>query len=318
MLSLLLFILYRYAKYKRGEYPLSILYYHHVFAQLESYHPDDLSAEQFEQQIQFLSKNFNILPMTEAMLLLSQNRLPAKALVLCFDDGYQDNANIAVPILKKYNCSATFFIATEGVERGYLWNDIVEQSIKRTRHTFISENILGQVLSLDTEKEKIHTYHCLVNYLKFKSNAERSRLLGELIDELQVTIFSRTMMDARQIKQLQQDNFTIAAHTHTHTILSTESDEQCHVELLTNKQYLEAIIGQPVNFLAFPNGLSGRDFTKQHSKIAKQLGFQAAFSTNDGGALSTTNPYAIPRFMPYRKQLPLFALSIAKIAADHV
>jgi hypothetical protein len=52
--------------------------------------------------------------------------------------------------------------------------------------------------------------------------------------------------------------------------------------------------------------------------MANTLKFKAAFSTNDGGSLSTTDLHQIPRFMPYRKQLPLFVLSIAKIAGEHV
>ena len=87
---------------------------------------------------------------------------------------------------------------------------------------------------------------------------------------------------------------------------------------VTNKQYLEAIIQQPVNLIAYPNGLFGRDYLTHHCDISKKLGFKYGLSTNDGGALVHTNSYQIPRFMPYRKQLPLFALSIAKIAGEHV
>ena len=78
------------------------------------------------------------------------------------------------------------------------------------------------------------------------------------------------------------------------------------------------MISTSVDFLAYPNGLFGRDFTQVHAEMAKKLDFKASFSTNDGGSVSTTNLHQIPRFMPYRKKLPLFALSIAKIAGEHV
>lgn len=317
MLKFFLFIIYQFYKIKHGEYPLSVLYYHHVFATKNLYHPDDLSVNEFEGQINFLNNHFNVLPMKDAIRLLKQGKLPPKALVISFDDGYKDNYTNAVPILDKFSCSATFFISTEGVDKGYLWNDIIEQCIKQTDQTIISAEIIGKAINIETNAEKISAYIKLINHLKFKANKERSTFIEQLKCQLDVFDFQTTMMNPSQIRSLHNNNFEIGAHTHSHTILSTESDEDCYKELEKNKNKLQNIINQPINYLAFPNGLFQRDFNEKHCTLAKKTGFKSAFSTNDGGALSSTNTYAIPRFMPYRKQLTLFALSIAKIAGEH-
>jgi peptidoglycan/xylan/chitin deacetylase (PgdA/CDA1 family) len=44
-------------------------------------------------------------------------RLPAKALVLTFDDGYLDNWVFAFPLLRKYGFKATVFVSTDFVDR---------------------------------------------------------------------------------------------------------------------------------------------------------------------------------------------------------
>jgi len=310
--------MYKYNKLKLGEYPLSILYYHHVFATKTPYHLDDLDAQAFGQQIEFLSKHFNILSLEQAIQLLIKKKLPPKSLVITFDDGYLDNYTTAAPILEKHNCPATFFVATQGVEKGYLWNDVIEQSIQNTKVTTISKDIIGKTINISTNSEKISAFHQLVSSLKFISNEERSFKIKQLSQELKVSEYTQTMMNKEQILDLKNRGFTIGAHTHSHTILSTETDTNSQYELLTNKQSLEKIIDEPIAFLAFPNGLYGRDFKQPHCNMAKSLGFTAAFSTNDGGAVNSTNAFQIPRFMPYRKQLPLFALSIAKIAGEHV
>jgi peptidoglycan/xylan/chitin deacetylase (PgdA/CDA1 family) len=289
-----------------------------VFNEKTPYHPDDLTAKEFDRQISYLNKYFNILSLEQAITLLRQKKLPAKALVITFDDGYNDNYTIAAPILEKHNCTATFFIATEGVEQGYLWNDIVEQAIRNTKIQTISKDIIGNTISLHTESDKIKAFNQLVGLLKFYSSKERNIKVHNLTKELQVDTFTQTMMCDEEIKNLHDKGFTIGAHTHGHTILSTETDEKSHEELSTNRNYLEKIIQAPIDFLAYPNGLYGRDFTQVHCNMTNTLGFKAAFSTNDGGSLSTTDLHQIPRFMPYRKQLPLFALSIAKIAGEHV
>ena len=318
MLNFLLSIIYKWTKFKRGEYPLSILYYHHVFADNEPYHPDDINAQDFERQIDYLQKHFNIFPLKIAIDLLRQKQLPPKALVISFDDGYQDNYTIAAPILEKLNCPAIFFIATEGVEKGYLWNDEIEQAIKNTTKETVSNKINGYSLSLKTQSEKTIAFHSLVNSLKFQSNKQRSIKITCLLEELNVSTFTKTMMTTKQLSDLYSRGFDLGAHTHSHTILATETNENVQQELLKNKNILENITNQSVDFLAYPNGLEGRDFSGTHCNIAQNIGFKAAFSTNDGSSINSTNMYKIPRFMPYRKQLPLFTLSIAKIAGEHV
>jgi peptidoglycan/xylan/chitin deacetylase (PgdA/CDA1 family) len=318
MITLLINIFYRYHKLKFGEYPLSILYYHHVFENKHAFHTNDMSAEEFEQQINYITKTFNILPLNDALALQKKQSLPPKALAISFDDGYLDNFTIAAPILKKYQCPATFFIATDGIDKGYLWNDIIEQALIKTTKQCISKNIINTTLPITTSAEKITAFHTLLGKLKFLNNKDRAKKLKILTQELQVNSFTNTMMNKEQIQTLHSQGYTIGAHTHNHTILATENKKNCIEELSKNKSYLEDIIKSPVEYLAFPNGLLDRDFTDEHCKIAQQLNFKAAFSTNDGGAISSTNTYQIPRFMPFRKQLPLFALSIAKIAGEHV
>jgi len=318
MLNLLLTIIYQYNKFKHGEYPLSIIYYHHVFENIQQYHPEDITASVFNQQIKFLKKHFTILSLSKAMQLLEQKKLPPKSLIITFDDGYQDNYTIAAPILEKHHCPATFFIATEGVEQGYLWNDIVEQCIQKTKNLTISAKIIDKEIPISTKSEKVSAFNTLISFLKFQPNLKRSELILQLKSELKVSDFNCTMMNELQIKDLHERGFEIAAHTHSHTILSTESDDNCRKELQINKKILERIIKTPVDFFAYPNGLYGRDFTDMHADIIKELGFKSAFSTNDGGITSKMNIFKLPRFMPYRKQLFLFSLSIAKISGEHV
>jgi peptidoglycan/xylan/chitin deacetylase (PgdA/CDA1 family) len=318
MLDLFLSIIYWQSRRKFRENPLAIIYFHHVFEHKNEYHPDDITSTEFEMKIKYLLKHFNIFSLPEAIKLLKAKRLPPKALVITFDDGYQDNFNVAALILKSNNCPATFFISTSGVEEGYLWNDKVEQLLDSTKINTISANIIGQEIAIKSKIEKIKAFQLLLSKLKFLSHEKRTLKLKKLADELGDIECKRTMMTADQVEKLHQDGFTIGAHTHNHTILTTENINDCQQELLNNKNKLEAMINNKITFIAFPNGLFERDFTLEHCNLAKNMEFEAGFSTNDGGATSLSGSYTIPRFMPYRKQLPLFALSIAKIAGEHV
>ena len=62
----------------------------------------------------------------------SRGALPARAVAITFDDGYADNATVALPILRELGLPATFFIATGFLDGGRMWNDTVIEAMRRT------------------------------------------------------------------------------------------------------------------------------------------------------------------------------------------
>ncbi len=70
-----------------------------------------LDSSYFEQQIEFMKMNFNIVSMEQVIEASKGNlNLPENALLLTFDDGYIDNYTVAFPILEKYGVQGSFFI----------------------------------------------------------------------------------------------------------------------------------------------------------------------------------------------------------------
>ena len=61
----------------------------------------------------------------------AQARLPSRSVAVTFDDGYADNARIALPILREERVPATFFIATAYLDGGRMWNDTVIEAVRR-------------------------------------------------------------------------------------------------------------------------------------------------------------------------------------------
>ncbi len=64
----------------------------------------------FEQQIEYLSKNFEIISLDE----IHKNNVSNKKAIITFDDGYEDFMSNALPILKKYNVPSTMFVLGDG------------------------------------------------------------------------------------------------------------------------------------------------------------------------------------------------------------
>lgn len=90
---------------QRSGNELVILTYHSV----NSDHKFSVKPDEFEKQIKYLKENFDIISLRDIKLELRGK----KQLIITFDDGYEDNYTYAYPILKKYNATATVFIASD-------------------------------------------------------------------------------------------------------------------------------------------------------------------------------------------------------------
>ena len=92
---------------------LAILIFHRVLPQRDPLIPALETEAEVRNQMQALARWFKVLPLPRAIDLLEQGKLPSRAVCVTFDDGYEDNASAALPILSELGLPATFFIATE-------------------------------------------------------------------------------------------------------------------------------------------------------------------------------------------------------------
>jgi len=80
-----------------------VLLYHRLVSEdvFEDPYGICLHIQKFEQQLQYLN-NHNILTLTFNDLA-NPGTLKRRGIILTFDDGYQDNHDLLLPMLSKYN-----------------------------------------------------------------------------------------------------------------------------------------------------------------------------------------------------------------------
>lgn len=301
---------------KHKSNPLPVLYFHRVMPEPDPFCPDDWTANTFEKLVTGLNKYFSILSLDNAMSLLNSGALPANALCLSFDDGYTDNFEYAAPILQKVGAKGCFFVASEGTARGYLWNDKLAFTLKKTQQKTLTFNDCAY--DLTSLEKRANAYHALVAIIKIKKNDERNKALVDIEEQLGAYTPPRCMMTDKQLITLQEQGHTIGAHTVTHSILAYQPDPIAKREIADSISDLNKFLPTPVNFFAYPNGWYGKDFTAKHENMLKQTSVEYGLATNDGGITTETPRTCLPRFMPYRKDFNQFCISIKKIAGETV
>lgn len=100
-----------------GQEGLPVLMYHFFYNKNERKAPDGnwIEINDFEEQIKYLSENNYYFPTWEEVekYIDGIKKLPEKSIVLTVDDGDASFFDLAVPVLQKYNVTATSFVITE-------------------------------------------------------------------------------------------------------------------------------------------------------------------------------------------------------------
>lgn len=291
---------------------LTILIFHRVLAASDPLFPGEPDAVRFEEMMIWIKSWFNVLPLDTAVEALKTGKLPPRAASITFDDGYADNHDVALPILKKHGLSATFFIATGFLDGGRMWNDTVIESIKRSLEEHLDLYHLGiGLLDIRTLDAKRIAIAKILDNIKYKATFERTEIANQIAVQAKSTLPTNLMMSNTQVIAMRNAGMQIGAHTVSHPILArTASLAHAKQEMSDSKNTLEALLQEPIDLFAYPNGKAGNDYLPEHAKLAKDLGFTAAVSTDWGTASTSTDLFNLPRFTPWDKTKTRFCLRL--------
>ena len=114
-----------YAAYRKSSAP--ILLYHAVGEPVEIEWPPSLilPSSLFEAHLQYLTQEgYKVVSVEELVSLLENGGNLDKVIAMSFDDGYRNNHTDALPLLKKYNAKASFYVVHRDIGKTiYMDND---------------------------------------------------------------------------------------------------------------------------------------------------------------------------------------------------
>ena len=100
-------------KFKFYKNSIYIIMYHYVREIDGSKYPllKGLEFNNFKKQIDFFSKNFNILDYSDFITIIKNKKIPEKpSILLTFDDGYIDHYQYVFPYLLKKKLTVVFIL----------------------------------------------------------------------------------------------------------------------------------------------------------------------------------------------------------------
>ncbi len=297
---------------------LSILIYHRVLRTPDPIFHEEVHASLFDVQMRALREHFHVLPLSEAVDRLRAGTLPPRAACVTFDDGYRDNAEIALPILQRHGIPTTFFIAAGFLDGGRMFNDTVIETLRAMPGDSVDLSDFGlERTSLATPADRRRAIVGVLRAVKYLPPDQRTQAVDRLAARSGKDLPRDLMMDSPQVKVLADAGMEIGAHTMNHPILKQVPVETARQEIAGSKARLEALVQRDVTLFAYPNGVPGKDYGPEHVPVVRDAGFKAAVSTSWGASDSGTDVYQLPRFTPWDRTPIKFALRMLLNCTRH-
>lgn len=243
-----------------------------------------VSPENFEKQVCFVRKHFEIVSVSRMLEVMSERKIPEKPLaVITFDDGYRDNLTAAYPVLRKYSAPAIIFIAAESVGNGgAMWTAAVESIFRNSRASAVKLDSLPSRRVFqwkDGGDERLKACHEIKTEMKRVPDAVRHAILNELREKMGAEGRSEAgkfpgMLSWEEVRELSKDPLMeIGSHSLTHRMLAKLPPEEAEHELNGSRKRIEEETGEKVLYVSYP----GNSYNDQVQRCAQKAGYRAAF-----------------------------------------
>jgi peptidoglycan/xylan/chitin deacetylase (PgdA/CDA1 family) len=270
------------------------------------------TPERFRAQMLHLKQHFLPLRLRDvAAALDAGDSLPPDAVVVTFDDGYDDNYRIAYPILHELGIPATFFVSTGHIDTGkpfgYDW--LVHMILLTTAPRLVLPELGMDVpMPRDRDLRRALAGTVLQNMKSIDAIAQEA-MIKRLEHEWQLPSDNTEPADCRpmtwtQLREMHAAGFEIGSHGVHHRMLAKLSRDRMKDEVRQSKATLERELDAPASLMSYPVG-GDRAFDAEVMSATREAGFQLAVcyicGTNPQPA---SNRYALNRLPVERMMGP--------------
>lgn len=276
-----------------------IMYHHFHDNQKHIVGQGSISAETFNDMLDFYGKDHNIIGAGEFLQKSEAGTLSPADVCLTFDDGLLCQYDVAYPVMKDRGLTAFWFIYTSPL-------DGVIEKIELYRHFRFSKfsdiedfysAFFNIVAANDPEAmAAIHSFdpdQYLKEFPFYTPNDKRFRYMRDRV--LGVSKYNMTMdkmletyqydieknsqilwLNADHIKNLRRQGHIIGLHSYSHpTVMSDKSYLEQSREYTTNKRQLESVLNEKITAVSYPCNSYNSDTLKCIRELGIRIGFRA-------------------------------------------
>jgi peptidoglycan/xylan/chitin deacetylase (PgdA/CDA1 family) len=243
------------------------------------------TVEELDAQVAFLARHAEVIDPCD--LLAPAQRRPKRAVMLTFDDGYRDNHDLALPVLRRHGIPAAFFIATGFIDDPHVaWWDEIEWMLDHAqRDELPAGRWLARPLALDPD-HRDQALYALTTVYKALGPERTEAFLDELGEaaasgRAPTAVAREQWMTWDMVRALRDAGMRIGGHTVHHPVLSMLDPDCQRAEIEDCGMRLEQELGERMRLFAYPVGLR-ESFDARTRAALQAAGVEIAFSYYGG------------------------------------
>lgn len=261
---------------------LTVLMFHRVLPAhlMDPYAADDeytISTALLERLMNFVTAHYNVVGLND--VLRSRRRempLPSFPLLVTFDDGWDDNAIHAAPVLAAARIPWALFAATDAIASGERWWQEVLLAALRTGHARYGQlwDLAAGESHPNIDKDTDPVLAILLLYGALPP-AKRDDLLTRYLDTISMQVTPRHMANWDTLRSLQTSGVGIGGHGASHLPLTMLADPAA--ELKQAQSIMRQQLGEDAcSTMSFPHGR----YSPAIADAARALGTQLLFTSD--------------------------------------
>ena len=268
-----------------------------------------LEIEDFKKQLDFFKENFNVVTMEEVIeAVKEEKRLPEKALLLTFDDGYTDNYTVALPLLLERGLQGSFFVPAKPLDKGGLLEvnkihftlakgdeknivrDILDYSL------IIKEKLREKLNIADRDvSEELYKRYAVSNGRDTLDTSFIKKMLQEVlpaenrteiidilfdkyVDVSEEVLANELYVNKTQLKVMKKLGMFIGLHGYEHNHLALLSEEEQKKDLEAALCVMREFIDEDAWVMNYPYG----SYNETTLRLTKSLGAVLGLTTKRG------------------------------------
>lgn len=280
-----------------------------------------VSPDHFSGQLAAIKQVATPISLIDFVRTRETGELPERAVVVTFDDGYIDNFEQALPIIRHHEVPATLFVTTCNIDtaREFWWDHLetilltpgmlpdrleleMDSGTKvwelASAASYTEQDALNDcgVMAWTAKTGRLGFFYNVWKALWPLADDRRAEVLDQLMAWTGVKLSpstARRSMTSAEIQRMAEDSLmTIGAHTVDHPPLPAHAAHAQLDQILRSRDQLQAILGSPVTTFAYPHG----EFSPETIQLLHDTDFECAVTVQQKLASRSSDAMRLPRF----------------------